>query len=200
MGKGRAARALQAALLGIIGGVALAARGSAATSPFDFTGHWTGTVLQGGQTATIEADLTSTGPKTFTGTVVVDETCTVTGKTKRHMKVALRVECSHSGSVVKVRCHLDPATETMEGTFAEFKQRRLRHRGTVMLTRQAGGGSTTTTTLPGAQASGHAHILHGPAPSFPPPRPRKTFNSPAKPARPPVGALPLRRPPPAAAA
>src|SRR5438874_2222112 len=106
----------------------------------------TGTAQQDGQSANaLTADFTSTGPKTFTGTVMVDELCTVTGKAKRHMKVALRVGCSN-GSIVKIRGRLDPATETMEGTFAEFRQRRLRHRGTFALSRQDGSSSTTTSS------------------------------------------------------
>src|SRR5262245_44519906 len=170
MGKGRAARAPHAVLLGAVIGVgALAGRGPAAVSAFDFTGHWTGSVEQEGQPAALMADFTSTGPKTFTGTVVVEETCTVTGKAKRHMKVALRVDCSHSGSIVKVRCRLDPATETMQGTFVEFQHRRVKHRGTFTLSRGGGGGTTTTTLPGGGVASGHAHILHGPTPTSPAP-------------------------------
>src|SRR5215813_1158480 len=152
MGRGRAAHAVRVArLVAVVGLAAVAGRGRAGTPPFDFTGHWIGTVEQEGQSSPLTADLTSSGPKTFTGTVVVDETCTVTGKAKRHMKVALRVTCSHSGSIVKVRGRLDPATATMQGNFTEFRQRRVRHRGTVTLTRQAAG----------SQASGHARILHG---------------------------------------
>src|SRR5437899_8109913 len=144
-------RAIIAVLVGILVGVAA----YATIVPFDFTGHWTGTAQQEGQRANpLMADFTSTGPKTFTGTVMVDELCTVTGRAKRHMKVALRVECSN-GSIVKIRGRFDPTTETMQGAFAEFRQRRLRHRGTFALSRQDGS-STTTTTLPRSQASGHA--------------------------------------------
>jgi len=170
MGKGRAADALHAAILGVVVWLGvLAGHGPAVAASYDFTGHWTGTAQQEGQPANaLTADFTSTGPKTFTGTVMVDELCTVTGKAKPHMKVVLRVECNN-GSIVKIRGRLDRATETMEGTFAEFRQRRLRHRGTFALSRQDGSSSTTSTTLPGGQASGHAHILHGPAPSSPAP-------------------------------
>ncbi|TMA43169.1 MAG: hypothetical protein E6J81_16375, partial [Deltaproteobacteria bacterium] len=170
MGKGRAADALHAAILGVVVWLGvLAGHGPAVAASYDFTGHWTGTAQQEGQPANaLTADFTSTGPKTFTGTVMVDELCTVTGKAKPHMKVVLRVECNN-GSIVKIRGRLDRATQTMQGTFAEFRQRRLRHRGTFVLSRQDGSSSTTTTTLPGSQASGHAQILHGPAPSSPAP-------------------------------
>ncbi|TMB23331.1 MAG: hypothetical protein E6J71_03965 [Deltaproteobacteria bacterium] len=170
MGKGRAAVALHAAILGVVVWLGvLAGHGPAVAASYDFTGHWTGTAQQEGQPANaLTADFTSTGPKTFTGTVMVDELCTVNGKAKPHMKVVLRVECNN-GSIVKIRGRLDRATQTMQGTFAEFRQRRLRHRGTFVLSRQDGSSSTTTTTLPGSQASGHAQILHGPAPSSPAP-------------------------------
>ena len=81
-------RRVIAVLVGSLVGVAA----YAAIVPFDFTGHWTGTAQQEGQPANpLMADFTSTGPKTFTGTVTADEPCTAKGKVKRHMKVALRI-------------------------------------------------------------------------------------------------------------
>ena len=157
-------------MLGAVLGLAAAGRESAAAVPFDVTGHWTGTTQSEGQSAnTLMADFTSTGAKTFTGTVTAEDSCPATGKLKRHNKVALRVVCGDT--IVKVRGHLDPAAETIQGTFVEFQHRRVKHRGTFTLSRGGGGGSTTTTTtLPGgAMASGHAHILHGPTPSSPAP-------------------------------
>src|SRR5437016_11049642 len=144
MGKGRAAVALHAAILGVVVWLGvLAGHGPAVAASYDFTGHWTGTAQQEGQPANpLMADFTSTGPKTFTGTVMVDEPCTANGKAKRHMKVALRVECSN-GNSVKIHGRIDPATQTMQGTFAEFRQRRLRHRGTFALSRQGGSSSAT---------------------------------------------------------
>src|SRR5262249_44911136 len=73
MGKGRAARVLPAATLGaVLGLVVFAGRGPAGASPSDFTGHWTGAAQQEGQPANpLMTDFTSTGPKTFTGTVTV---------------------------------------------------------------------------------------------------------------------------------
>ena len=165
MGRGMY-HAVRAAVLGL---AVLTGRGTAAATPFDVTGHWTGTSQQEGQSAnTLIADFTSTGAKTFTGTVTAEESCPATGKLKRHNKVALRVVCGDT--IVKVRGHLDPAAGTIQGTFVEFQHRRVKHRGTFALSLGGGGGGTTTTTLPGAgMASGHAHILHGPTPSSPAP-------------------------------
>ena len=154
-------RAIIAVLVGSLVGVAA----YATIVPFDFTGHWTGTAQQEGQPANpLMADFTSTGPKTFTGTVTVDEACTAIGKTKRHMKVALRVECSN-GSIVKIHGRIDPATQTMQGTFAEFRQRRLRHRGTFALSRQAGSSSATISFFSGATPAGHPAALRAVRPN-----------------------------------
>src|SRR5947207_13478954 len=113
-------RAIIAVLVGSLVGVAA----YATIVPFDFTGHWAGTAQQEGQPANpLMADFTSTGPKTFTGTVTADESCTATGKAKRHMKVAVRMDCS-GGRTVKVRGRIDPATQTLQGTFVDFRKRR----------------------------------------------------------------------------
>ncbi|TMA43137.1 MAG: hypothetical protein E6J81_16455 [Deltaproteobacteria bacterium] len=154
-------RAIIAVLVGILVGVAA----YATIVPFDFTGHWTGTAQQEGQPANpLMADFTSTGPKTFTGTVMVDEPCTANGKAKRHMKVALRVECSN-GNSVKIHGRIDPATQTMQGTFAEFRQRRLRHRGTFALSRQGGSSSATISFFSGATPAGHPAALRAVRPN-----------------------------------
>jgi len=154
-------RASIAVLAGSLVGVAA----YATIVPFDFTGHWTGTAQQEGQPANpLMADFTSTGPKTFTGTVTADEPCTAKGKVKRHMKVALRIDCS-GGSTVKVRGRIDPATQTLEGTFAEFRQRRLRHRGTFVLSRQVGSSSTTVSFFSGATPAGHPAALRAVRPN-----------------------------------
>ena len=154
-------RASIAVLAGSLVGVAA----YATIVPFDFTGHWTGTAQQEGQPANpLMADFTSTGPKTFTGTVTADEPCTAKGKVKRHMKVALRIDCS-GGSTVKVRGRIDPATQTLEGTFAEFRQRRLRHRGTFVLSRQVGSSSTTVSFFSGATPPGHPAALRAVRPN-----------------------------------
>ena len=150
-------RAIIAVLVGRLASVA-----GAAVVPFDFTGHWTGTAQQAGQPANpLTADFTSTGPKTFTGTVTADGPCTAKGMVKRHMKVALRIRCG-GGKTIKAGGRIDPATQTVQGTFAEFRRRRLRHRGTFVLSRQSGngsGGSATISFFSGATPAGHPAAL-----------------------------------------
>ena len=156
---------IRSAIIAVLVGSLVGVAAYATIVPFDFTGHWTGTAQQEGQPANpLMADFTSTGPKTFTGTVTVDEACTAIGKTKRHMKVALRVECSN-GSIVKIHGRIDPATQTMQGTFAEFRQRRLRHRGTFALSRQAGSSSATISFFSGATPAGHPAALRAVRPN-----------------------------------
>src|SRR5437867_629387 len=104
MGEGRAAHVLPAVALGAVVGLAVfIGQDPAAASPFDVAGHWAGTSQQEGQPASaLVADFTSTGSKTFTGTVTAEDPCTATGKLKRHMKVAVRVDCGN-GSIAKIR-------------------------------------------------------------------------------------------------
>ncbi len=147
-------RAVVALLAGSLAGVAA----DAGTAPFDVTGHWTGTAQQAGQTNPLTADFTSTGRKTFTGTVTADQPCPATGRLKRHMRVALRVDCG-AGRIVRVRARIDPATQTMAGTFAEFHQRRLRHRGTFVLSRQGNGSGAMVSFFSGATPAGHPGAL-----------------------------------------
>src|SRR5437867_11630535 len=115
--RGEGGRMIRSAIIAVLVGSLVGVAAYATIVPFDFTGHWTGTAQQEGQPANpLMADFTSTGPKTFTGTVMADEPCTARGKAKRHMKVAVRMDCS-GGRTVKVRGRIDSATQTMEGTF-----------------------------------------------------------------------------------
>ena len=166
MGKGRAAVALHAAILGVVVWLGvLAGHGPAVAASYDFTGHWTGTAQQEGQPAiTLTADFTSTGPKTFTGSITSEDsggtrTCAASGKAKRHMKVAIRLDCGATGDTVKLRGRVDPATQMLEGTFAEFRKQRVRHRGTFALTRQSGSSSMTVSFFSGATPAGHPAAL-----------------------------------------
>ncbi|HSV08963.1 MAG TPA: hypothetical protein VLI07_20775 [Candidatus Binatus sp.] len=176
MGKGRGARLLCAVVIGL---VAFTARSATGASPFDFTGHWTGTAQQDGQPANpLVADFTSTGPKTFTGTVTTDEPCTANGKAKRHMKFTLRMSCS-GGSTVKIHGHIDPATQSLEGTFVALQKRR-RHRGTFVLSRPggSGGSSATVSFFSGATPAGHPAALRGDRPSAVVPKDGQWYLSP----------------------
>ena len=60
-------------LLGVALALGLVAGGALAAAPYDFTGHWTGAAQESGQSsaATVTADFTATGVKTFTGTMTV---------------------------------------------------------------------------------------------------------------------------------
>jgi len=137
-------------LLGVALALGLVAGGALAAAPYDFTGHWTGAAQESGQSsaATVTADFTATGVKTFTGTMTVagggDQPvqCAVTGKAKKHMKVSLAATCDDGGTV-KIHGRVNPNTQTVAGTFVE-KRKRRRHRGTFTLGRSAG------TTLKGA--------------------------------------------------
>jgi hypothetical protein len=88
----------------------------AAVTPFDFTGHWSGHVVQQGRTTPLEADLTGTG--TFTGTLGTDIggfiTCSLHGTQKR--KVAITATCSN-GSTAKIKGKLAAATHTVTGRY-----------------------------------------------------------------------------------
>lgn len=78
------------ALIALLGS-GMAAAG-APLAPFDFTGRWTGVVVAALQTFAVEADLTSSSEKKFSGTAAIEGVpCQVRGKRKR--KVVLRVRC-----------------------------------------------------------------------------------------------------------
>src|SRR5262249_17821591 len=87
-------------------------------------------------------------------------TCAANGKAKRHTKVSIRLDCGNTGDIVKIRGRVDPATQTLQGTFAEFRKRRLRHRGTFVLSRQGGRSSNPTGGFfSGATPAGHPAAL-----------------------------------------
>jgi hypothetical protein len=142
-------------LLGVAVALGIVAGGAFAAAPYDFSGHWTGTAQQSGQSSaqTLMADFTATGAKSFAGTMTVggggdqgDQPvqCTVKGKAKRHMKVAMRAACDDKGKVhaVKIRGLVNPGTQTITGT---FKDKKSKDQGTFTLSRAAAG-----TTLTGA--------------------------------------------------
>ena len=97
----------------------------AAVAPFDFTGHWSGHVVQQGATAPLVADLSGTG--TFTGTLGIELggfiTCTVTGKQKR--KTVITADCGENGTAT-IKGKLDVATRTIAG---RYHGHRKGHRG-----------------------------------------------------------------------
>src|SRR5215470_5950904 len=109
-------------------GVLSATLAFAALPPFDFTGTWTGTATSRGETAAMMATFTSTGPKTFTGslTLVSVATCEVNGTYGGRVKLHLTCD----GAKRTLRAHLDPTAQTLSGAF-----RLGRHRATYTLTK-----------------------------------------------------------------
>ena len=135
-GSRTAVAALTAALLA----GALAAR--AQITPFDFTGHWTGSATGGnGQVVTLAADFTAgTVPRTFTGTATLtiqgqDIQCPVSGRQKRHDKVKARVAPCAIGSIL-LRGKLDPTAQTITGHYLNVRRGKA-HTGPFMLTKEA---------------------------------------------------------------
>src|SRR5205814_2042800 len=85
-------------------GVLIVAAALPQTTPYDFTGHWTGSATQTGKSpVTLAADFTTgTVPKTFTGTLTatsdMTSTCTAKGRQKRHQKVKIVLNPCDDGS------------------------------------------------------------------------------------------------------
>ena len=115
--------------IGLLAAAALAAP----VTPYDFTGHWSGTVQAGPQHGTVFADLS--GTQTFTGVFAADVggllTCSVTGKQKKKVKITLT--CSDT-SKVKVKATLDATSHTLAGHFHQVKKGRVHARGTITMT------------------------------------------------------------------
>jgi hypothetical protein len=110
----------------------LASRGQAAVTPFDFTGHWSGTAHQQGLTPRVFADFVGTG--TFTGTVGIDIggliTCTASGKQKKRVSIA--VSCS-DGSAGKLKGRLDAVTQTLTGSYHAHRKGHRPSHGTFSI-------------------------------------------------------------------
>ena len=128
-------------LLGVVAmcGVSATLALAAAPSPYDFTGHWTGTttVPQHGQsvTYTINGDFAATGAKTFTGmlTVVGAETdCTVIGRRARTVK--LHLACP-DGTRPRLTGRLDTTTGTLTGVVTFVSRHGKPEHGTFTLSK-----------------------------------------------------------------
>src|SRR5438034_461162 len=117
-------------------GIALLAGTVAAlaqTTPYDFTGHWTGSATQTGKSpVTLAADFTTgTVPKTFTGTLSSTSadgttTCAAKGRQKRHQKVKILRKPCDDGSHILLSGKLHPTTQpTTKGHHAALKNGKL---------------------------------------------------------------------------
>ena len=120
--------------------VACATLTRAAPPPFDFKGHWTGSFTSRGQTFPASADLTSTGPDTFTGMLTLGSPttgeihCTVDGKRRR--KVRLVSQCDN-GTRRRVIAHLDTTAQTLRTTFTFVGGHGHPRQATVTLTKSS---------------------------------------------------------------
>jgi len=123
--------------------VALLAGTSAAraqVTPFDFTGHWTGSATdKKGQVTPLAADFAAGSvARTFTGTATLtiqgtDVECPVSGKQKRHDKVKAHVAPCPIGPT-QLRGKLDPAAQTITGHYFTLRHGKI-HTGPFMLSK-----------------------------------------------------------------
>ena len=143
MGRSDSGSGMRVAALGIAllaGTVAALAQ----TTPYDFTGHWTGSATQTGKSpVTLAADFTTgTVPKTFTGTLSATSadgtiTCTAKGRQKRHQKVKILLRPCDDHSTILLSGKLDTTAQpTITGHFARVKKGKVK-RGTFTLARSA---------------------------------------------------------------
>jgi len=121
-----------------IGGLS-ASLGLAALPPaYDFTGHWSGAASSRGASAPLDADFAATAnPRTFTGTAALGTpqsssyvTCDLTARYTRKLK--LHLKCS-DGSKPRVTAQVDPATQTISGSFPIVGRHGNRHIATFTL-------------------------------------------------------------------
>jgi len=127
-------------------GIALLAGTVAAlaqTTPYDFTGHWTGSATdKKGNSAPLAADFTTgTKPKTFGGTFSVTVEggtiqCTVHGRQRPNEKVKALLNKCNDHSIIVLHGTLDPTAGTITGRYARSKHGKVKS-GTFMLARSA---------------------------------------------------------------
>ncbi len=110
-------------------------------TPFDFTGHWTGSAAGGhGTVVPLALDLaTGTLPTTFTGTATLtiqgtDVQCAIVGKQKRHDRVKARVAPCPIGTVL-LHGKLDTTLQTITGHYLNVRHGKV-HTGPFMLTKE----------------------------------------------------------------
>ena len=114
----------------------------AQVTPFDFTGHWTGSATGGhGTVVPLAMDLTAgTLPRTFTGTATLtikgtDVQCAIAGKQKRHDRVKARVAPCAIG-IVLLHGKLDPTLQTIAGHYLNVRHGKV-HTGPFTLMKEA---------------------------------------------------------------
>jgi cysteine-rich repeat protein len=118
-----------AAALGVL--LAAVAAGRTLLPPYDFTGHWEGTILAAGQVLPVSADFTATSAKSFKGSATADGVpCTVRGKRKQ--SVSIRLKCPKAK--VKLVGALDIENDRVSGD-ARISRKRQHFRGVFGLER-----------------------------------------------------------------
>ena len=128
-------------------GIALLAGTVAALAqitPYDFTGHWTGTATdKNSNTASLAADFTTgTVAKTFTGTFSAAVggggtiQCTAHGRQKRSDKVKILNNKCNDHSTIVLHGTLDPSAGSITGRYSRSKHGKVKS-GTFTLARGA---------------------------------------------------------------
>src|SRR5947208_9871630 len=109
------------AVIAVLAGSFVAVTAYAIIVPYDFTGHWTGTAHRPEKpdVAMLAADLTTTTPPMFAGTVTVvltEETfhCTMNGVQRR--RVVMTGPCDNTGHLT-LRGSFDSTSGTIAGRF-----------------------------------------------------------------------------------
>jgi len=146
---------VRASVVSVLAGALWSLAAPAAVAPYDFSGHWAGSARTPRKPpVTISADLTTTTPPTFTGTltfVTSEETthCTVNGRQHRR-RVVMTATCDNTGNA-RFKGMLDPTNAVIHGTVVwappPHKHKPPKH-GTFTLAKQT---------------ASHARILHGPS-------------------------------------
>lgn len=128
-------------LLGL--GVLSASLALASPPPFDFTGTWTGSVATRRDSIGVDAVFTSTGPRTFTGSMTFLATPPATGATCEvngtyGKRVRLQLACEHapgeSGTSI-VRARLNPTADTLRAPVHFWVRGHGAHRAQFTLTK-----------------------------------------------------------------
>jgi len=134
-------RILAALAVALLAGT-LVARAQVTITPYDFTGHWTGSATGGkGQVTPLAADFVAGSlPRTFTGTVTLtvqgtEVQCALTGKQKRHDRVKARLAPCAIG-ITLLHGKLDPTLGTITGHYLNVRHGKV-HTGPFMLTKEA---------------------------------------------------------------
>jgi hypothetical protein len=110
------------------------------TTPYDFTGRWSGTIVARGETFHATADVTSTKAARFDGRATVggqsgSAPCGLRGKGGRRVRIVLRCD---DGTRGRLTGKLDPTGDAITGVARLRDRRGGRARGAFTLRKAAG--------------------------------------------------------------